>query len=284
VAELVRDDDTVALAGGTHLVPFAAGREIIRQRRRRLTLVCTTPDPMRDQLIGMGCVNRLVFAWGNDPAISSLPRIEDAINAAWPKGPEIEEHSRASLANACSTAADVPLLCRRWPASRRDRAGAPDSRAGRDRLRRLADRRPGAKHAGDRALLAARRPDRHGSPGGDRGGLLRQPRDERQGMRDRPAGEDVPDHVTADPLQFPAELAPTRGRARIRELPAAIVTDLGVLIPDPATRELQLASLHPGVTPARVKAATGWNIEVTPDLMQPRAPKPRELSALRIVA
>jgi glutaconate CoA-transferase, subunit B len=59
---------------------------------------------------------------------------------------------------------------------------------------------------------------------------------------------------------------------------------LGVLIPDPATRELQLASLHPGVTPARVKAATGWNIEVTPDLMQPRAPKPRELSALRIVA
>ena len=69
VAELVHDGDTVALEGFTHLIPFAAGHEIIRQRRRRLTLVRMTPDLIYDQMIGAGCARKLVFSprggrWG----------------------------------------------------------------------------------------------------------------------------------------------------------------------------------------------------------------------------
>ena len=67
MAELVRDGDTVALEGFTHLIPFAAGHEIIRQGRRDLTLVRMTPDLVYDQLIGAGCAAKLVFSWGGNP-------------------------------------------------------------------------------------------------------------------------------------------------------------------------------------------------------------------------
>src|ERR671926_116804 len=74
VAELVHDGDTVALEGFTHLIPFAAGHELIRQGRRDLTLVRMTPDLVYDQLIGMGCARKLVFSWGGNPGVGSLPR------------------------------------------------------------------------------------------------------------------------------------------------------------------------------------------------------------------
>ncbi|MGQ0573760.1 MAG: CoA transferase subunit A [Pseudonocardia sp.] len=99
VAELVRDGDTVALEGFTHLIPFAAGHEIIRQRRRDLTLVRMTPDLVYDQMIGAGCAARLVFSWGGNPGIGSLHRMRDALANGWPAPLEIEEHSHAGMAN-----------------------------------------------------------------------------------------------------------------------------------------------------------------------------------------
>ena len=99
IAELVHDGDTVALEGFTHLIPFAAGHEIIRQGRHDLTLVRMTPDIVYDQLIGMGCARRLVFSWGGNPGVGSLHRFRDAVQNGWPGPLEIEEHSHAGMAN-----------------------------------------------------------------------------------------------------------------------------------------------------------------------------------------
>jgi glutaconate CoA-transferase subunit A len=96
----VHDGDTVALEGFTHLIPHAAGHEIIRQRRRHLTLIRMTPDLIYDQLIGMGCVDKLVFSWGGNPGVGSLHRFREAVEQGWPNPIEIEEHSHAAMANA----------------------------------------------------------------------------------------------------------------------------------------------------------------------------------------
>lgn len=98
VASLVHDGDSVALEGFTHLIPFAAGHELIRQRRRNLTLVRMTPDLIYDQMIGMGCASRLVFSWGGNPGVGSLHRFRDAIEHGWPVPIQIEEHSHADMA------------------------------------------------------------------------------------------------------------------------------------------------------------------------------------------
>jgi len=100
VAELVRDGDTVALEGFTHLIPFAAAHEIIRQNRRGLTLVRMTPDLIYDQMIGMGCAAKLVFSWGGNPGVGSLHRLRDAVENGWPGPLQLEEHSHAAMANA----------------------------------------------------------------------------------------------------------------------------------------------------------------------------------------
>ncbi|MEV0676419.1 CoA transferase subunit A [Actinosynnema sp. NPDC050436] len=99
VAELVGDGDVVALEGFTHLIPTAAGHEIIRQGRRDLTLVRMTPDIVYDQLIGAGCARKLVFSWGGNPGVGSLHRFRDAVEHSWPVPLEIEEHSHAGMAN-----------------------------------------------------------------------------------------------------------------------------------------------------------------------------------------
>ena len=99
ISALVEDGDTVALEGFTHLIPFAAGHEIIRQRRRDLTLIRMTPDLIYDQLIGAGCVRKMVFSWGGNPGVGSLHRFRDAVEHGWPTPLEIEEHSHAGLAN-----------------------------------------------------------------------------------------------------------------------------------------------------------------------------------------
>ncbi len=99
VADLVTDGDTIAMEGFTHLIPVAAGHEIIRQRRRDLTLVRMTPDIVYDQLIGAGCARRLVFSWGGNPGVGSLHRFRDAVETGWPVPLEIEEHSHAGMAN-----------------------------------------------------------------------------------------------------------------------------------------------------------------------------------------
>src|SRR3954454_4604743 len=96
VADLVHDGDTIALEGFTHLIPVAAGHEIIRQQKRDLTLVRMTPDIVYDQLIGAGCARKLIFSWGGNPGVGSLHRFRAAVQE---DALEIEEHSHAGMAN-----------------------------------------------------------------------------------------------------------------------------------------------------------------------------------------
>lgn len=100
VSAHVRDGDAVALEGFTHLIPFEAGHEIIRQGRRELTLMRMTPDLVYDQMIGMGCAAKLVFSYGGNPGVGSLHRFRDAVEHGWPNPVEVEEHSHAGMANA----------------------------------------------------------------------------------------------------------------------------------------------------------------------------------------
>ena len=102
VSDLVNDGDTVALEGFTHLIPVAAGQEIIRQRKRDLTLVRMTPDIVYDQLIGAGCARKLIFSWGGNPGVGSLHRFREAVQS---HELEIEEHSHAGMANRYVAAA-----------------------------------------------------------------------------------------------------------------------------------------------------------------------------------
>src|SRR5918992_46158 len=99
VASLVHDGDSVALEGFTHLIPFAAGHEIVRQRRRELELIRMTPDLIYDQMIGMDCARRLVFSWGGNPGVGSLHRLRDAVENGWPAPLELQEHTHAAMAN-----------------------------------------------------------------------------------------------------------------------------------------------------------------------------------------
>jgi len=105
IAEHVRDGDTVALEGFTHLIPHAAAHDLIRQGRTDLTLVRMTPDVAYDQLIGMGCARKLVFSWGGNPGVGSLHRLRDAVEHGWPRPLALEEHSHAGMAAAYAAGA-----------------------------------------------------------------------------------------------------------------------------------------------------------------------------------
>jgi glutaconate CoA-transferase, subunit A len=114
VAELVRDGDSVALEGFTHLIPFAAGHEVLRQGRRELELIRMTPDILYDQMIGMGAARKLVFSYAGNPGVGSLHRFRDAVENGWPRPIEIEEHSHAGMANRFAAgAADLPFVAMR---------------------------------------------------------------------------------------------------------------------------------------------------------------------------
>jgi glutaconate CoA-transferase subunit A len=105
IAAHVRDGQTVALEGFTHLIPFAAAHEILRQGRRELHLVRMTPDLVYDQLIGAGCARALTFSWGGNPGVGSLHRLRDAVENGWPRPLAIREHSHAGMAAAYSAGA-----------------------------------------------------------------------------------------------------------------------------------------------------------------------------------
>ncbi len=105
IAEFVRDGDTIALEGFTHLIPYAAGHEIIRQKRRNLTLIRMTPDVLYDQMIGAGCATKLRFSWGGNPGVGSLHRLRDAVEKGWPQPLAIEEHEHAGMAVAYAAGA-----------------------------------------------------------------------------------------------------------------------------------------------------------------------------------
>lgn len=110
IEEVLRDGDSVAMEGFTHLIPHAAGHEAIRQGRKRLTLIRMTPDIIYDQMIGMGCAEKLVFSWGGNPGVGSLHRLRDAVENGWPHRLELEEHSHAAMANAYEAgAANLPF-------------------------------------------------------------------------------------------------------------------------------------------------------------------------------
>ncbi|WP_370324828.1 CoA transferase subunit A [Euzebya sp.] len=114
IAATVHDGDTVALEGFTHLIPFAAAHEIIRQGRTDLTLIRMTPDLVYDQMIGMGCASRLVFSWGGNPGVGSLRRFRDAVEHGWPRPLEVVEHAHAAMASAWEAgAAGLPFAALR---------------------------------------------------------------------------------------------------------------------------------------------------------------------------
>jgi glutaconate CoA-transferase subunit A len=110
IESLVGDGDTVALEGFTHLIPHAAGHELIRRGRRELALVRMTPDIVYDQLIGAACARKLTFSWGGNPGVGSLHRLRDAVEHGWPRPLELEEHSHAGMAAAYAAgAANLPF-------------------------------------------------------------------------------------------------------------------------------------------------------------------------------
>ena len=100
VSRHISDGDTVCMEGFTHLIPFAAGHEVIRQGKRDLTLIRMTPDLIYDQMIGAGCAKKLIFSWGGNPGVGSLHRLRDAVEKGWPNKLEILEHSHAAMACA----------------------------------------------------------------------------------------------------------------------------------------------------------------------------------------
>jgi glutaconate CoA-transferase subunit A len=114
VAEIVRDGDTVAIEGFTHLISFAAGHEIIRQRRRDLTLARMTPDLIYDQMIAAGVARKLIFSWLGNPGVGGLGGIRRRIEpAAVGDGTvlEIEEYSHFGMvARYTAGAANLPFF------------------------------------------------------------------------------------------------------------------------------------------------------------------------------
>src|SRR5215471_8397785 len=110
ISSHLRDGDIVAMEGFTHLIPFAAGQEAIRQGRKNLTLIRMTPDVIYDQMIGAGCAKKLIFSWGGNPGVGSLHRLRDAVEKDWPHPLEIQEHGHGDLANAyVAGAANLPF-------------------------------------------------------------------------------------------------------------------------------------------------------------------------------
>ena len=114
VARFVHDGDAVVIEGFTHLICFAAGHEIIRQRRRDLTLARLTPDLIYDQMIGAGCARKLVFSWAGNPGVGSLHAFRRAVEGVGTRdsGLEIEEYSHFGMvARFAAGAARLPF----WP-------------------------------------------------------------------------------------------------------------------------------------------------------------------------
>ncbi len=111
IASYVHDGDTVYAAGFTHLIPFAAGHEIIRQGKRNLTLVRATPDLIYDQLIAGGCAAKIIFSWAGNPGVGSLRILRKAVES---KQIGIEEYTHFGLVMALTAGASklpfMPLI------------------------------------------------------------------------------------------------------------------------------------------------------------------------------
>ena len=111
IADLVRDGDTVAIEGFTHLISFAAGHEIIRQGRRDLTLARMTPDLIYDQMIAAGVARKLIFSWLGNPGVGGLGAIRRRVENADPAPLELEEYSHFGMvARYTAGAANLPFF------------------------------------------------------------------------------------------------------------------------------------------------------------------------------
>jgi glutaconate CoA-transferase subunit A len=111
VRDLVRDGDTVAIEGFTHLINFAAGHEIIRQRRRDLTLARMTPDVIYDQMIGAGVARKLIFSWMGNPGVGNLHAVRRRVEKADPAPLELEEYSHFGMVSRyMAGAANLPFF------------------------------------------------------------------------------------------------------------------------------------------------------------------------------
>ena len=110
IADLVRDGDTVAIEGFTHLISFAAGHEIIRQKKRDLTLARLTPDLIYDQMIAAGVARKLIFSWLGNPGVGGLGAIRRRIESADPEPLEVEEYSHFGMVGRYTAgAANLPF-------------------------------------------------------------------------------------------------------------------------------------------------------------------------------
>jgi len=110
IADLVRDGDTVAIEGFTHLISFAAGHEIIRQKKRDLTLARLTPDLIYDQMIAGGVARKLIFSWLGNPGVGGLGAIRRRIENADPAPLEVEEYSHFGMVGRYTAgAANLPF-------------------------------------------------------------------------------------------------------------------------------------------------------------------------------
>jgi glutaconate CoA-transferase subunit A len=110
IGELVRDGDSVAIEGFTHLISFAAGHEIIRQGRRDLTLARMTPDLIYDQMIAAGCARKLIFSWLGNPGVGGLGAIRRRTESAGPDRLELEEYSHFGMVGRYTAgAANLPF-------------------------------------------------------------------------------------------------------------------------------------------------------------------------------
>jgi len=111
VSKFVRDGDTAYLAGFTHLIPFAAGHEIIRQKKKDLTLCRATPDIIYDQMIAAGCAKKLVFSYAGNPGVGSLRCFRRSLEKGVPQGIEIEEYTHFGLSGRLfAGATNMPFL------------------------------------------------------------------------------------------------------------------------------------------------------------------------------
>lgn len=114
VRENLKDGDTAAFEGFTHLIPTAAAHEAIRQGFKDLTLIRMTPDIVYDQMVGMGMAKKLLFSYAGNPGVGLLRRVRDAVENGWPRSVEVEEHSHAAMANAYEAgAAGLPFAALR---------------------------------------------------------------------------------------------------------------------------------------------------------------------------
>jgi glutaconate CoA-transferase subunit A len=110
ISRFVHDGDVIIIEGFTHLICFAAAHEIIRQRRRDLTLCRLTPDLIYDQLIGAGCARKLVFSWAGNPGAGPLYALRRAVESGIPHPLELEEYSHYGMvARLTAGAARLPF-------------------------------------------------------------------------------------------------------------------------------------------------------------------------------